>query len=194
MLGLFNSMLGEMDLSNSKDLRSAKVLMQASARMSRRVPGGKLQFMQDFIKKHEMWKNVPFWEEYFWEELAKKHRQKYNEDFTGVDVELVSVLLNNFAFNMLSWGVTLDSTRHFVADMCSRNNIADEQRKKITEGIDLFAQVEKNNDAVITSTPLAENFWNLLNYSRHRKKSSATNIGKSRTVLGSPEVPQPNKE
>ncbi len=50
----------------SKDFISAKVLMQSSTRMSKRVPGDKVQYIQDFIKKHDVWKNPKFWEEYFW--------------------------------------------------------------------------------------------------------------------------------
>jgi len=122
LLYLINTTLQQMDLSDSKDLISAKVLMHSSCALNRKVDD-RQEFIQDYIKIYEIWKNLKFWDDYFWDELVKKHKKRYGDNISDVDCEMTSTLILHFAYNMLNWGVQLENIYSFAKDMAKKKYV-----------------------------------------------------------------------
>jgi hypothetical protein len=67
LLYLINTTLMEMDLSDSTDIITARVLMHAASIIVRvRSDTGEIEALQDFVRDHQVWSQPSFWEELFW--------------------------------------------------------------------------------------------------------------------------------
>eukprot|EP01102_Stenamoeba_stenopodia_P004596 TRINITY_DN1489_c0_g1_i2.p1 TRINITY_DN1489_c0_g1~~TRINITY_DN1489_c0_g1_i2.p1 ORF type:complete len:668 (+),score=171.48 TRINITY_DN1489_c0_g1_i2:250-2253(+) len=122
LLYLINTVLQQMDLSDSKDLITAKVLMVSSCVLSRKIDGDKKEYIKQFIRSHEIWKNLMFWEEQFWDTISQKFKGLEHEEESKV-APLVSATIPQFASEMLDWGVTPFNCQEFMKDMCTRYNV-----------------------------------------------------------------------
>eukprot|EP00026_Physarum_polycephalum_P002342 Phypoly_transcript_02348.p1 GENE.Phypoly_transcript_02348~~Phypoly_transcript_02348.p1 ORF type:complete len:858 (+),score=182.70 Phypoly_transcript_02348:213-2786(+) len=141
LLYLINTVLQQMDVSDSKDLIAAKVLMLCACSLSRKS-GETFEFVREFIHNYALWKDRNFWEEYFWDTLAKKHRKKYGEKITGVDKELTVTLIASFAYNMLNWGVSKEMAKSFSYEMAGINNISTAAVAHVDDVINNFQGIE----------------------------------------------------
>jgi len=163
LLYLINTVLQQMDISDrltfffflfyiifnntySKDLIAAKVLMHCACSLSRKN-GDTFQFIREYIHSYALWKDPNFWEEYFWDTLAKKHRKKYGEKISGIDKELTVSLIASFAYNMLNWGVTKEMAKTFSYEMAGRNLISKPDVAHVEEVIANFQGIEATNES-----------------------------------------------
>lgn len=153
LLYLINTVLQQMDTSDSKDLIAAKLLMHCACSLSRKS-GDTFQFIREYVRNYGLWKDVNFWEEYFWDTLAKKHRKKFGEKISGVDKELTVVIISSFAYNMLNWGASKEMAKSFTYEMAGRNGISKTDVAHIEEVITNFQGIEGTNKAAETSAPL----------------------------------------
>eukprot|EP01133_Synstelium_polycarpum_P011536 gene11536-13464_t len=131
ILYLVNTSLQEMDLSNDTDIITAKVILSASSALYR-VTNNQQEYVKEFIKSSPVWRNLRFWEDYFWEQLAKRHRKRYDV-IDGVDKEIVSNLLSYFGVNMAHFQVPLDQITSFLIDMGIANGMTNDEVQIVLE-------------------------------------------------------------
>ncbi len=51
---------------------------------TRRAADGSLDFIQYHIQGYDIWQNLAFWEEYFWDEVARKYVQARTHTLTHI--------------------------------------------------------------------------------------------------------------
>lgn len=65
LLFLINTTLTEMDVSDSSDLITAKILMRAAS-IFKRIVDGQDEYILTFINQYSVYHDINFWEELFW--------------------------------------------------------------------------------------------------------------------------------
>ncbi len=92
-----------------------------------------------------MWKDLHFWEQFFWDTLiAKRHKEdKEGKEGTGsaernainehtqeqegnVDIDKAAIeqLICEFGKKMLDWDITMDTVKEFTKSMCEANSMS----------------------------------------------------------------------
>ncbi len=93
-----------------------------------------------------MWKDLHFWEQFFWDTLiAKRHKDdkegkevgagsaerrainEYAQEQEGsvdIDKSVVEQLICEFGKKMLDWDIAMDTVKEFTKSMCEANSIA----------------------------------------------------------------------
>jgi hypothetical protein len=66
LLFLFNTCLVYMDLSKPSDFISGRVFVSAAHKIYRRDDVGGEDQVYNYIRDHELWRSVTFWEDHFW--------------------------------------------------------------------------------------------------------------------------------
>eukprot|EP01132_Coremiostelium_polycephalum_P009978 gene9978-12230_t len=123
LLYLISTVLQEMDVSKDCDFITAKVIFHASSSLCRiNTKSGQSEYLKDFIRSASIWKNIKFWEDYFYQQLTKSHRKRYNNNIDKLDRDIVFNLLSSFSLNMINF-LTLDEVKNFVNEMSTTHNL-----------------------------------------------------------------------
>eukprot|EP01125_Pyxidicula_operculata_P013117 TRINITY_DN4340_c0_g1_i2.p1 TRINITY_DN4340_c0_g1~~TRINITY_DN4340_c0_g1_i2.p1 ORF type:complete len:1104 (-),score=238.96 TRINITY_DN4340_c0_g1_i2:414-3725(-) len=70
--------LDEMDLTNGADAICGRYILQASYFVVKKaLIGG--EYLHDVIKSHPKWKNLTFWDEYFWDKVSKNLPKDFDD-------------------------------------------------------------------------------------------------------------------
>ena len=100
MVQIIQNVMSQLDKNPAKDYITAKKIMKVCNHLH--VGEGRDQkLLREFIKECDMWHDTRFWEEYFLDELFKKHRQ-YLPESAGDDVDFVTTLCCSFGKKKIS--------------------------------------------------------------------------------------------
>ncbi|KAL6055860.1 LIM domain protein 3 [Balamuthia mandrillaris] len=127
MLYLMHRCLYEMDNCAIKDRIGARILMAAASRLYR-DDNGLFRYISEYIKDFNIWKDMTFWEEFFWDEVVSIRRgsNSYEQLPTNEDdaeEQQLTDTIENFIYNMLNWKVPLNHVSEFVAVLCDTNRL-----------------------------------------------------------------------
>eukprot|EP00474_Spongospora_subterranea_P005767 CRZ06225.1 hypothetical protein [Spongospora subterranea] len=148
LVDVFRAVLRE--ASNHRDFATCRKYLELSMHLKVVSPAGDTYLaLYSFIKDHEVFKNIKFWELFLLDVLTEE-RNKSNRaaaydcinisdseawDASAIDQDceqknelnlLVVHLLCIFAWYMLSSGVCSDSVSTFCSDMCNRNAVSED--------------------------------------------------------------------
>eukprot|EP01087_Luapelamoeba_hula_P010859 TRINITY_DN2895_c0_g1_i1.p1 TRINITY_DN2895_c0_g1~~TRINITY_DN2895_c0_g1_i1.p1 ORF type:complete len:603 (-),score=134.42 TRINITY_DN2895_c0_g1_i1:77-1885(-) len=141
LLYLTHLVLHEVELCGDKDFVSAKLLMHVSVRLYRvNDYEDTKEHISDYIKGYSIWKNLVFWEEYYWEMLTKKHRKSMKklsldsinlvdkdkhggEQESKMDSAMIMELLGLFVRRMYEWTLPYEELKRFVVLICERTSV-----------------------------------------------------------------------
>jgi hypothetical protein len=124
LLYLINLCLNELHLNSGGDYISAKILLEKTALIYRENDEHR-DYIQDFIKEHHIWSNLRFWEELFWDTLAKEGKKVFRAG-KELDPQLLSpkqqifviLQLQQMIERMWGWGkLPVPSIQLFVSNM-----------------------------------------------------------------------------
>jgi hypothetical protein len=150
LLYLINVCLNEMNLNNGADYISAKILLEKTSFITREVKGSHPDYLQDFIKEHHIWSNLNFWEEYFWDTMAKDAKRvfrsveiDFSKNMSPKQQIFVVFHLQQMIDRMWGWGkLPVPSIQMFVANqakqLCLDQNITD----AILEKVEMYQDLE----------------------------------------------------
>ncbi|EFA76728.1 hypothetical protein PPL_09479 [Heterostelium album PN500] len=150
LLYLINTTLQEMDFSKEHDLITAKVILNASSSLYRLTQNNQQEYIKDYIRSSPVWKSIKFWEDYFWTELAKRHRKRFESSIEGVDKEIVSNLLSYFGVNMIHFSLPNQEIHNFLVDMAQSNGLTTKEVNLVLDF--LKSNPKKSNDTTPSST------------------------------------------
>jgi len=93
-----------------------------------------------FIKDHFVWEHLSFWEEYFWDVIAKSFQDAFGHtsDYTDVHKQFIEAKLKVFGKSMIGWGrMTPEDIEKFIKkiqDEVQSEESLDEDDKKEQNG------------------------------------------------------------
>ncbi|GAM22729.1 hypothetical protein SAMD00019534_059040 [Acytostelium subglobosum LB1] len=169
LLYLISTTLQEMDLSTEHDIITAKVIMHASSSLYRVNNGNQQEYIKDFIRSSPVWRTVRFWEDYFWDQLAKRHRKRFDQNFDGVDKEIVSNLLSFFGVNMVHFSVPHEEIKSFLVDMAQSNGLSSSEVNVVLDI--LKTQTNDVNNITTPKSPRSPEAYVLSPGNKKEKKS-----------------------
>ncbi|KAM9968543.1 hypothetical protein ACTFIW_007693 [Dictyostelium discoideum] len=128
LLFLISCALQEMNLSKDNDIEAAKILFNSSDLLYRINPKtGQSEFLKDYIRSANIFKESAFWSEYYWSELSKRHRKVYGNIPDTLDKEIVNNLLAYFGQNMIYFSVSSDQVKNFITEIAQQHNLPNSQ-------------------------------------------------------------------
>ncbi|KAN0007350.1 hypothetical protein ACTFIU_000549 [Dictyostelium citrinum] len=128
LLFLISCALQEMNLSKDNDIEAAKILFNSSDLLYRINPKtGQSEFLKDYIRSANIFKESAFWSEYYWSEVSKRHRKVYGNIPDTLDKEIVNNLLAYFGQNMIYFSVSSDQVKNFITEIAQQHNLPNSQ-------------------------------------------------------------------
>lgn len=150
LLFIFNTVLQNQDEAKSKDFRSCKIIMYASCALGKRGADGRADFIQYHIQGYDIWRNLSFWEQYFYDEVARKYKEQSPSHGSQSDeaekqvakqfVEnLIPVIISSFAHDMIiTWKVPADKVREFAANMSAVNALPEKVQEQLKSDVNFY--------------------------------------------------------
>jgi hypothetical protein len=151
LLYLFSTCLGQQDLSESKDFRACRILMFTSCALSRKLPNGTSDFIQTHITGYEIWSDVAFWEEYFWDEVSQKYKAQFGDAEIAPDAQAkvttafnqsyVPIIGSSFLHDMiLSWKLSAQTAMEFALSISAQGQLSPRQVQALKQDINLYLE------------------------------------------------------
>jgi len=122
--------------------------MYASCALGRKnSPPGKPEYIQQHIRQYQIWKDLTFWEEFFWDELSRVRKEQnagglLDEDphfETSFHNHIIPRIIAGFAHDMIiSWSLPRTVVTEFIIMMCSRNTIDKRTNDSLISDADTF--------------------------------------------------------
>lgn len=146
---LLNNALASMELRKNNarvDMQTVTLLMDAAERLCSRLDDGH-QFVQELIKYQFRDVKISFWEELFWKNQSKDHRENSlsveepgSEDTTA-DLELwLTSQISNWSLYLLSWGLNAFQLKEFMKTMHGcQLGISDDSLLELLRYVDIIA-------------------------------------------------------
>ncbi|KAK5576477.1 hypothetical protein RB653_007621 [Dictyostelium firmibasis] len=166
LLFLISCALQEMNLSKDNDIEAAKILFNSSDLLYRINPKtNQSEFLKDYIRSANIFKELTFWSEYYWSEVSKRHRKVYGNIPDTLDKEIVNNLLAYFGQNMIYFSVSSDQVKNFIIEIAQQHNLPNNQIDLIIASIKdspLYTSTKSNdsNNNIVSSAKVME--WDQL--------------------------------
>jgi len=143
-------------ISENKDFATVKILMVTAASVYK-VVEGRNEFLQAYLKSHEIWKQEEFWNFWFFDLLVTERRKIFQEswenwlykwkslrkekqqELASLEMGLIFAALCSGAYNMKQWGCPLNTMRNFLIHMSEVNTLSREYTNLLMELLESFS-------------------------------------------------------
>ena len=148
LLYLFNFAMQQMDLEeeDAQDLIAASAILKTSTLIRRQVDDGE-EFMHAYLHQYDVFQNVSFWTELFFEELIAKHSAMEADEETAyeLDVGITQMLIEMSVGRMIMWDAPLALVQQFLTEVVAQTHLDEDVALELRDKVVMMFS-DKNKD------------------------------------------------